>query len=296
MSRSSFFTGLVALCLFAPIGCAATAPEDGGETIAETQDELSIAGRGLVGKYYDHRVPFAGIARISLESNGKYSAQVEAGGRAFCITSPCLLPESGTWIAVKGPNNRLRLVLRADGQVARSYDARKGNGQLELTRDGKTQTLIVLDADQCLDSKDCRADEECAPKVCFMHCLVGDPFCCGPSRCEPKAPAPKMCGGFAAIPCSADEECVDNPTDDCDPNKGGADCAGICQPKAPPPPPCWGAWLDRNGVCRTPADGVYPASCCERGPKCGDAQCAAGEVCCNSLAGICTKPGQLCAF
>ena len=26
---------------------------------------------------------------------------------------------------------------------------------------------------------------------------------------------------------------------------------------------CWGAWLDEHGTCRSPNDGVYPASCCE---------------------------------
>lgn len=71
-------------------------------------------------------------------------------------------------------------------------------------------------------------------------------------------------------------------------------CCGpsTCRPKTPPP--CWGAWLDENGTCRTPADGVYPASCCA-GPTCGSAQCAAGEVCCNPIAGICTPPGMACA-
>ncbi|MBW2736177.1 MAG: hypothetical protein JRH20_27645 [Deltaproteobacteria bacterium] len=27
--------------------------------------------------------------------------------------------------------------------------------------------------------------------------------------------------------------------------------------------PCWGAFIDKNGTCRTPADGVYPDSCCD---------------------------------
>jgi hypothetical protein len=41
------------------------------------------------------------------------------------------------------------------------------------------------------------------------------------------------CGGFAGFMCSdANDECVDNPNDDCDPMNGGADCGGICQPKA----------------------------------------------------------------
>jgi hypothetical protein len=41
------------------------------------------------------------------------------------------------------------------------------------------------------------------------------------------------CGGFAGFMCSdANDECVDNPNDSCDPMNGGADCGGICMPKA----------------------------------------------------------------
>lgn len=32
--------------------------------------------------------------------------------------------------------------------------------------------------------------------------------------------------------------------------------------------PCWGAWLDQNGICRTPADGVYPEHCCSNAGAC----------------------------
>ncbi len=35
--------------------------------------------------------------------------------------------------------------------------------------------------------------------------------------------------------------------------------------------PCWGAWLDQNGTCRTPADGVYPKECCK--PACPPVLC-----------------------
>lgn len=38
----------------------------------------------------------------------------------------------------------------------------------------------------------------------------------------------QMCGGIAGFPCPEDMKCVDDPSDDCDPAKGGADCAGIC--------------------------------------------------------------------
>ena len=36
------------------------------------------------------------------------------------------------------------------------------------------------------------------------------------------------CGGFAGIPCPDGQTCVDFPLDECDPDNGGADCAGVC--------------------------------------------------------------------
>ena len=38
----------------------------------------------------------------------------------------------------------------------------------------------------------------------------------------------QMCGGIAGFPCPDGMKCVDDPGDDCDPAKGGADCAGMC--------------------------------------------------------------------
>ena len=40
-----------------------------------------------------------------------------------------------------------------------------------------------------------------------------------------------QCGGFAGIQCPEGMICVDDPTDNCDPNRGGADCIGVCEPE-----------------------------------------------------------------
>lgn len=48
-----------------------------------------------------------------------------------------------------------------------------------------------------------------------------------PGECTP--PAPQACGGIAGIPCPNGEICIDDPSDDCDPKRGGADCFGICK-------------------------------------------------------------------
>ena len=42
------------------------------------------------------------------------------------------------------------------------------------------------------------------------------------------APSGEFCGGIAGIPCPEGQACIDDPSDECDPNMGGNDCGGIC--------------------------------------------------------------------
>jgi hypothetical protein len=234
---------LVTLAALFGAGCATEAgpSTDSEEQIGDTQDDLTAAASQLVGSYYTHVPVNGGFARLELKANGKYTAELDPAGKIACITSPCLLPEGGTWTASAKAGGGYRLRVRPAGSAARSYDAVKAGGAaptLTLTASGVSQKLVKLGAHQCFDDTECSASEECAPRYCLMYCAVTDPLCCGPSTCTPKAAPPppaKFCGGFAGLPCGADEICVDDPTDGCDPSKGGRDCGGTCQPKPPPP-------------------------------------------------------------
>jgi hypothetical protein len=319
-SRSIFLTSLLSLCIAgtAAIGCAApSADEVDEDAVAESSDELSAAAQQLVGKYYSHQAGPGQYPRLTLNANGTYTGSIDISDVAFCVVYPCVTPQEGKWNASKS-GGKLRLRLKANGETTfRWYDAVKSAGELKISRAGKTQTLYALEQNACLDDADCSANQECGPKLCLMWCAVDDPFCCGPSTCQPKTPppppppaccdpyskpangiegvwccgdgswqydigsgnqtmscsqnggagnvcAPKFCGGFGGLPCTnANEECIDDPNDSCDPKNGGADCGGICVPKSTP---------------------------------CGPTSCGAGEVCCNPLSGICTKPGEVCAF
>jgi len=80
---------------------------------------------------------------------------------------------------------------------------------------------------------------------------------------------PAVCGGFAGIPCPDGQTCVDDPSDDCDPKNGGADCSGICVDQ-PPPTFC-------GGIAGIPCpDGETcvddPSDDCD--PKNGGADCS----------------------
>jgi len=67
----------------------------------------------------------------------------------------------------------------------------------------------------------CEADEACVDDPYVEGCGMA---CDRPGICVKKS---SHCGGFAGFRCNGGK-CVDDPTDSCDPNAGGADCMGIC--------------------------------------------------------------------
>jgi hypothetical protein len=100
---------------------------------------------------------------------------------------------------------------------------------------------------------DCHGKKQGNPNDCELMCEVDD---CGPPLLMPnllcedgvsvagptgncidiegqcgwevlECPA-IACGGFAGLVCPDKLVCVDDPSDDCNPDKGGADCMGIC--------------------------------------------------------------------
>jgi hypothetical protein len=78
--------------------------------------------------------------------------------------------------------------------------------------------------------------DPCAGKVCGDPCVgpFASPlptYCDQSGQCQPLAEKPVCkgpCGGIAGIPCPGFGQCVDDPSDSCDPANGGADCGGLC--------------------------------------------------------------------
>jgi hypothetical protein len=70
------------------------------------------------------------------------------------------------------------------------------------------------------------APSECAAVLCEVGsiCEVVD----GQAQCTPIESGP-FCGGFGGIQCPGSGICVDDASDDCDPENGGADCGGQCE-------------------------------------------------------------------
>jgi hypothetical protein len=75
---------------------------------------------------------------------------------------------------------------------------------------------------------DCGGVCECDILALCIEGFVFDasPEVCGCVEAPPSAP---FCGGFGNIQCPGAGTCVDDPSDGCDPENGGADCGGVCE-------------------------------------------------------------------
>jgi hypothetical protein len=161
-------------------------------------------------------------------------------------------------------------------------------------------------------------------KVNTLNLLVGCALmalsnACGPS--EPPGPGPgedaPQCGGIAAIECPGAGTCEDKPRDGCHPDRGGADCPGVCECNAiglcvdgmvwdssphvcdcvpADYDPCIATLCPVGTVCENQdGEGVCVAQDAGAGGEpCGDTYCGEGMVCCNASCGICTEPDGVC--
>jgi hypothetical protein len=161
---------------------------------------------------------------------------------------------------------------------------------------------------------------ECVPDPTIDPCATVR--CRAGSRCEVNAAGQAQCvrsgpfcGGIASFPCPGVGECIDDPTDDCDPNAGGADCGGVCicartescprgqefdtSPEVcdcagtPVITPCATVLCPQGTRCEVQRSGE-PACLSDGSQACGRSTCAAGSVCCNASCGVCTPPGTFC--
>jgi PrcB C-terminal len=127
-------------------------------------------------------------------------------------------------------------------------------------------------------TRKCANPETCDDIRCpdGQSCSVKPVLCvrqpCPPvARCMPDLPQPVICGGIAGIQCPGVGECQDDPSDDCDPRTGGADCSGVCH--------CTQQLACKRGTAFDPSPSVCQ---CVHDPSqdpCAVVRCRAGHHC-----------------
>lgn len=191
---------------------------------------------------------------------------------------------------------------------------------------GKRCTLCAPDDPLCIETavvKQCQPDGSCSPlrplcdnsNPCAVtlcppnsQCVVLESFppraqcvpidacalvrCGAGTHCEDGVCLPDQprvfCGGIAGFACPGAGDCSDDPSDDCDPTMGGADCGGLCSCNAIGLCIQGQHWDSSPAICDCVPDDAGG------GPSCGDNRCGRGEFCCNRSCGICAPRGGAC--
>lgn len=188
--KFSFFAVplLLASALF--VGCASDIDanlvdaEGADDSAAEADSDLSESyANRFFGSYAINRASnFVEFERIVLNSDGAYSANVQAPPNVRCFRAPCTVVESGRWNAYAQSGGH-RISLRPAGGALRVYVAtmNANTGNLVLTRKGKRSTLQLDILSRCAAMR-CTATTRCA-------LLDGSPTCAPIAPVTPPTPA-----------------------------------------------------------------------------------------------------------
>lgn len=165
-------------------------------------------------------------------------------------------------------------------------ESSEGSDALRGTKPNKCITVRCTASTVC--NPNTGACEPKPPTICQLSRCANGYHCEEPVGCVPNAPVEcanvrcasgtknipglgcclKTCGGIRGARCDGTNVCVDDPTDNCDPKQGGADCGGVCVPPKEP------------ADCRTEG--------CKAGSYCSGCRGASGGVF------VCIPNGAVC--
>ncbi|MBS2013509.1 MAG: hypothetical protein JST00_11505 [Deltaproteobacteria bacterium] len=228
LATSFFALATAALAVTASLtGCAADAavdPSDDAEETEASADELTAAGKKLIGSYVDDTGAFRGLV-LTQEKVGqanKFFADVDTGIR--CITTPCPSSEriEGTFTA--GTKTiTLKSSTAVNGKhLLGKYSYLVQGSKLSLFRKDFAQSLSK-ERSYCAQSNDCYRQD-------IIHPMCLGQFSCASNACvwrcgPPLPPASAVC--LSSASCAAGEHCsVEDGV--CNPYGMLAVCAGNC--------------------------------------------------------------------
>lgn len=315
--RSSLGSLSCVMSIVSLLGCAAGSGEDGvvsSEAALEAAPELMVTpfedpdGIAAIGdgeirrtissarqyeRVFGHPLP-EGVdlrgSRIAIfyspgvQRTGGYEAsfeKVEVRGRTLLVTTRLTSP---------GPNCRVTQALTHPYALATLLRPRN------IARVRFTTDDVVRDCEvpPTCDGTECEEGQHCqlTPVTCVQAPCPEIPEC---------VPDEKItCGGFGGFPCPDNLSCIDDPSDDCDPNNGGADCGGVCrciQNVLCPIGMSFDSALDVCACVPDPTQDPCAAVRCAAGTHCeaaGDgATCVSDAPFCGGIAGIdCPGAGE----
>ena len=277
MSTRFFFSSLVAVALAttgAITGCAADTSDDAGEDVVEeSQDELTKAGKALIGSYKDDSGKFHGLILTNVKKGqaNEFVADIDTGIR--CFTTPCPSSERVTGTFTAGTKTITFKSSSASSLVQPllgKYNYLVQGSKFSIWRKGYAQSLEKVPS-YCAKADDCYAQD-------IIH-----PMCMGSFDCEQNS-----CS-WSCVPWPP-------PPPPLDPCKGSNETE--CQAKAMCQPIYGPSACTADGKICT-ADMAYkgceqkPATPPPSGAVCLSSQsCAAGEHC-TTEDGVCNPYGML---
>jgi hypothetical protein len=247
-------------------GCAAdTATADADEEVEETSDELTAAGKALIGSYKDDSGAFRGLV-LTAEKVGqrnKFFADVDTGVR--CIQAPCPSSEriEGTFTAgTKTITFRSTTASAFAQHLLGQYKYLVQGDKFSIYRKGFSQSLEKTPS-YCAAASDCSAQN-------LIH-----PFCVGSWTCSATSSCGWQCG---AVPPPVDA-CVGLDVSAC---TASTECGPIFGPSACTPD---------GRICT--ADMAYKG--CKKNAETvclGSNSCSSGKHC-STEDGVCNSYGML---
>lgn len=197
---------------FAAVGCAADTNEDTDGDVAAEGDEITAAGRALIGSYKDDSGSFRTLV-LTAEAVGqanKFSADVDTGIR--CVRAPCPSAEhiEGTFTAgSKTITLKSTTASQHSKHLLGTYNYLVQGSKLSLIRKNFSQSLAKEGCAGLPDASACSANPACQPKFGPSACSPDGRICTADMAykgCFDKNPPAVACMSSAS--CAGDEFCT----------------------------------------------------------------------------------------